>query len=60
MKEKYTLVADKKKYDLMNEEPVIRTFKGNWVNVFSPDIDTFDIEDIAHALSHQCRSSGHP
>ena len=60
MKEKYTLVADKKKYDLMNEEPVIRTFKGNWVNVFSPDIDTFDIEDIAHALSHQCRFRGQP
>jgi len=59
MKEQYTLVANKKKYELMNEDPVIRTFLGNWVNVFDPDPETFIAEDIAHALSHQCRFSGH-
>jgi len=52
----------KEKYDLMNDEPVIRTYTGKWVNVFDPtsDItDMFDILDIAHALSMQCRFSGH-
>ena len=49
----------KESYDLMNDDPVIRTYKGNWVNVFDPNPEIFDIEDIAHALSHQCRFSGH-
>lgn len=59
MKEQYTLVADKKQYDLMNDDPVIRTVTGKWVNVFDPKPEMFDIEDIAHALSMQCRFSGH-
>jgi hypothetical protein len=59
MKEQYTLVANKKQYDLMNDDPVIRTFSGKWVNVFKPTLDMFCIEDIAHALSMQCRFSGH-
>jgi hypothetical protein len=46
-------------YGLYNDEPVIRTFTGKWVNVFKPTIDMFCIEDIAHALSHQCRFGGH-
>ncbi len=46
-------------YDLYNDEPVIRTFTGKWVNVFNPTPDMFCIEDIAHALSHQCRFGGH-
>lgn len=37
----------------------IRTFSGQYVNVFDPDPDTILIEDIAHALSHQCRFGGH-
>lgn len=37
----------------------IRTFTGKYVNVFEPDIDDFDIVDIAHALSNQCRFGGH-
>lgn len=37
----------------------IRTFSGNYINVFDPDPDKILIEDIAHALSHQCRFSGH-
>ena len=47
------------KYTLINDDPVIRTYTGKWVNVFDPTMDMFDIEDIAHALSHQCRFSGH-
>ena len=48
-----------KNYDLINDDPVIRTFTGKWVNVFDPDINTIDIIDIAHALSFQCRFGGH-
>jgi len=47
------------KYTLINTEPVIRTFMGKWVNVFEPTLEMFDIKDIAHALSQQCRFSGH-
>lgn len=37
----------------------IRTFSGLYVNVFEPSPEMFKIEDIAHALSHQPRFSGH-
>jgi uncharacterized protein len=37
----------------------IRTFTGIYVNVFEPTEDMICIEDIAHALSHQCRFGGH-
>lgn len=37
----------------------IRTFTGQYVNVFDPHPDTLKIEDIAHALSQQCRFGGH-
>lgn len=46
-------------YGLYNDEPVIRTFTGKWVNVFAPTKEMFCIEDVAHALSHQCRFGGH-
>jgi uncharacterized protein len=48
-----------KEYSLYNEEPVIRTATGKWFNVFSPTSDMICIEDIAHALAHQCRFGGH-
>ena len=37
----------------------IRTFTGIYVNIFEPTEDMFCIEDIAHALAHQCRFGGH-
>lgn len=37
----------------------IRTFTGIYMNVFEPTIDMICIEDIAHALSNQCRFGGH-
>lgn len=37
----------------------IRTYSGQYVNVFDPDPSTIMIEDIAHALSFQCRFGGH-
>lgn len=37
----------------------IRTYTGEQVNVFNIDPEQIHIEDIAHALSMQCRFSGH-
>lgn len=37
----------------------IRTFSGKYVNVFEPDPSTIVIDDIANALSKQCRWGGH-
>jgi uncharacterized protein len=48
-----------KQCDLINDSLSIRTYKRKWVNVFEPTSEMFDIEDIAHALSYQCRFGGH-
>lgn len=37
----------------------IRTFTGIYMNVFDPTLEMICIEDIAHALSNQCRFGGH-
>jgi hypothetical protein len=37
----------------------IRTYTGIYMNVFEPTLDMICIEDIAHALSMQCRFGGH-
>jgi hypothetical protein len=37
----------------------IRTISGKYVNVFEPKVEMICIEDIAHALSNQCRFAGH-
>lgn len=52
-------IIPKPTYDLMNDDPVIRTFTGKWINVFDFKPKMVDIRDIAHALSFQCRFGGH-
>lgn len=37
----------------------IRTYSGIYMNVFEPTLEMICIEDIAHALSQQCRFGGH-
>ena len=37
----------------------IRTYTGIYMNVFEPTLEMIHIEDIAHALSMQCRFGGH-
>ena len=37
----------------------IRTYTGGWINPLEPSPDEFLIDDIAHALSLQCRFTGH-
>jgi uncharacterized protein len=37
----------------------IRTHSGLYLDVFNPDPACIVIEDIAHALAHQCRWGGH-
>jgi uncharacterized protein len=43
----------------MNNPPFIETFTGTAFRPTHPDINDIWIEDIAHALSNQCRFSGH-
>lgn len=43
----------------MNSEFAIQTRSGRFVDPFDPDPDDILIEDVAHALSNQCRFSGH-
>lgn len=44
--------------DLLKKD-CLRTYTGKHVNVFEPTEDMICIEDIAHALSNQCRFAGH-
>ncbi len=37
----------------------IRTVTGLYMNIFEPTLEMICIEDIAHALSRQCRFAGH-
>lgn len=41
------------------ENPWIQTYTNKKFDLVSPDPDSICIEDIAHALSHQCRYTGH-
>lgn len=45
--------------DFHPNEPWIQTFSGRRFNPTNPIIDTIVIQDIAHALSMQCRFTGH-
>ena len=40
-------------------KPFIETFTGNTFAPLDPNFADLKVEDIAHALSHQCRFSGH-
>lgn len=37
----------------------ICTYTGKWIAPLNPDPSKIDIQDIAHALSNQCRFTGH-
>lgn len=43
----------------MESTPSIRTYTGKMFNLLEPDPGVIDIKDIAHALSNQCRFTGH-
>jgi uncharacterized protein len=47
------------KYENLYEPDCIRTYTGLYINVFNPKPEMIEIEDIAHALSFQCRFGGH-
>lgn len=44
---------------MSNSASAIQTFTGIFYDPFNPDVSQVDIRDIAHALSNQCRYSGH-
>lgn len=46
-------------HENLNTPNCIRTFTGIYMNVFEPTLEMICIEDIAHALSNQCRFGGH-
>jgi hypothetical protein len=39
--------------------PFVETKSGKKINPLNPEIESIDIEDIAHALSMKCRFTGH-
>jgi 5'-deoxynucleotidase YfbR-like HD superfamily hydrolase len=43
----------------MKTLPEIMTYTGRYFNFLEPSPDSFDIQDIAHALSMICRYTGH-
>jgi uncharacterized protein len=40
-------------------EPCLSTYTGGKLYPMGPDPEDIELEDIAHALSHQCRYTGH-
>lgn len=44
---------------LYNTEGRIRTYSGFYIDPLNPNPDAINIQDIAHALTNQCRFAGH-
>ena len=40
------------------EKPVLHSYTGLCIDILKPELDSIQIEDIAHALSMQCRFGG--
>lgn len=53
------MIATPQKLENLYMPDHIRVRSGIYVNVMDPKPDMITIEDIAHALAHQCRFSGH-
>lgn len=51
------MIVEKKATDY--PKGVIKTFSGTFIDVLNPKLEDIHIEDIAHALSFQCRWGGH-
>ncbi len=47
------------KIEKLDAGRLIRTTSGQYLDVFNPDPEHINIEDIAHALSNNCRFGGH-
>lgn len=43
----------------MQDSATIQTFTGRHFSLLDPQLEDIDIQDIAHALSHMCRFTGH-
>lgn len=54
-----TIMTSFRSTDFNSDNCWILTYSGQKFNAINPHPDTVVIEDIAHALSHQCRFSGH-
>src|ERR1043166_2635242 len=44
---------------LTSTPDAIATYSGGWIRPLDPDPQDINIDDIAHALSNQCRFTGH-
>ena len=45
--------------EVLNKKDCIITFSNKYVNLINPTPEMFNIKDIAHSLSLQCRWTGH-
>lgn len=52
-------VTETDRGDVTLPEGYIATYSGRTINPMEPELDAIVIEDIAHALSNQCRFTGH-
>lgn len=55
----YASVCERRAENVENRGDWMQTAGGRQFWPLSPSVDAIDIEDIAHALAHQCRFAGH-